>query len=210
MGKAVRVTILSADSGKDEAVILSFDELKRQLVVTRGALPSTRLPESSPARKAEGETATEKPRPPISPASEPAPASKTSEKSQTLDDMAKAYGANEIADVNVQFSQGRFYQIVRVKIAQVGDAFVLTSWESRRSNGSDWHHWITEDKPFAVLTFKNPAALNEFNLAEGAFIRAVGAFIKFKAFTMTGRSNARLPVFECVGLEVNGKFIKTE
>src|SRR3954471_20552347 len=48
MGKAVRVTILSADSGKDEVVMLSFDELKRQLVVTTGTLPSTRLPESSP------------------------------------------------------------------------------------------------------------------------------------------------------------------
>jgi hypothetical protein len=38
----------------------------------------------------------------------------------------------------------------------------------------------------------------------------VGAFVKFNAFTMTGGSSKRLPVFECVGLEVNGKFIKTE
>jgi hypothetical protein len=64
--------------------------------------------------------------------------------------------------------------------------------------------------PFAVLTFKNPRALDQFNVAQGSYVRAVGEFIKFKTFTMTGGSNERLPVFECVGLEVNGKFIKTD
>jgi hypothetical protein len=210
VGNAVKAIVLSAESGKDEEVVLAFNPAKGQLLVTKGALPSTRMPESKPDRQTEKEVATEKPRSPISPTPKSAPTSKEPDKSQTLDDMAQEYGANEIADVNVQFRQGRFYQIVRVKIAQVGDGFVLTSWESRRSNGNDWHHWITEDQPFAVLTFKNPAALNRFNLAEGGYIRAVGAFIKFKAFTMTGGSDARLPVFECVCVEVDGKLIKTE
>jgi hypothetical protein len=195
-GNAVKVMILSAESGKDEEIGLAFNQVKRQLLVTKGALPPARIPEPSPDRDAEKETATEKPRSPISPTPEPAPANKAPDKSQTLDDMAKAYGASEVADVNVPFNEGRFYKIGwNTKIAQVGHGFVLTSWELG---------------PFAVLTFKNPGALNNFNLAQGAYIRAVGAFIKFKVFTMTEGGSQRLPVFECVGLEVNGKFIKTE
>lgn len=196
MGEAVKAIILSAESGKDEEVGLAFNQAKRQLLVTKGGYPPTRVPESSPDRKAEKETATEKPRSPISPTPEPAPASKAPDKSQTLEDMAKAYGASEVADVNVPFDEGRFYKIGwNTKIAQVGDGFVLTSWDLG---------------PFAVLTFKNPGALNNFNLAQGAYIRAVGAFIQFKVFAMTEGGSQRLPVFECVGVEVNGRFIKTE
>jgi hypothetical protein len=196
MGNAVKAIILSAESGKDEQVGLAFDQAKRQLLVTRGALPPTRMPESTPDLKAEKETATKKPRSPTWPTPEPARASEAPDKSQTLDDMAKAYGASEVADVNVPFNEGRFYKIGwNTKIAQVGDGFVLTSWELG---------------PFAVLTFKNPGALNNFNLSQGAYIRAVGAFIKFKVFTMTEGGSQRLPVFECIGIEVNGKFIKTE
>jgi hypothetical protein len=196
MGDAVKVIILSAESGKDEEIGLAFDQARRQLLVTKRALPPARIPEPSPDRKAEKETATEKPRSPVSPTPESAPASKAPEKSQTLDDVAKAYGASEVADVNIPFNEGRFYKIGwNTKIAQVGDGFVLISWEMG---------------PFAVLTLKNPRALNNFNLAQGAYIRAVGAFITFKTFTMTGGSGQRLPVFECVGMEVNGKFIKTE
>jgi hypothetical protein len=196
IGNAVKVIILSAESGKDEEVGLAFNQAKGQLLVTKGAFPPARIPEPSPNRKAERETATENPRSPTSPTPEPAPASKAPDKSQTLDEMAKAYGASEVADVNVPFNEGRFYKIGwNTKIAQVGDGFVLISWELG---------------PFAVLTLKNPRALNNFNLAHGAYIRAVGAFVRFKTFAMTGGSGQRLPVFECVGLEVNGKFIKTD
>lgn len=119
------------------------------------------------------------------------------------------YGANELADINVQFERNKFYQIARVKVAQVGEDFVLTSWEARHSVGGDFHNLVTEDKPFAVLTFKNAHALDEFNLTPGSYIHAVGQFLKFSAFDMAGGYSERLPVFECVGLEVNGSFIDT-
>ena len=201
IGNAVKVTILSAESGKDEQVLLTFNATTRQLLVSKAGLPPAPQTESTVYRRSQRETAppAELDRTPDSKRTPEAKIHPAIEARQQFSEAAKNHGANEIADVNVQFSQGRFYQIVNVKVAQVGDGFVLTTWDA-----------YTEDKPFAVLTFKNPAPLNDFNLAGGAYIRAVGAFLKFKAFTMTGGSSQRLPVFECVGIEVNGKFIKTD
>jgi hypothetical protein len=59
LGNSVKVVILSAESGKDEEVRLAFNPVHRQLLVTKGAVPPTRMLESSPDQKAEKETATE-------------------------------------------------------------------------------------------------------------------------------------------------------
>src|SRR5437868_490675 len=45
-GNSVKMVILSAESGKDEAVGLAFNQAKQQLVVTKEILPPT-MPESS-------------------------------------------------------------------------------------------------------------------------------------------------------------------
>lgn len=142
---------------------------------------------------------------------EPAPTVSTSPPS-TFEQTAKAFGADQMADVNMQFIPGKFYKIQGVEVRQVTNELIYLTWHtwSQRSAGGGSHVTIWEDKPFAILTTRNPDALRNFNISVGWQMQAVGEFMQFRDVEMTSGNTQRLPVFRCVGMRVGTDWVNTQ
>jgi hypothetical protein len=97
-----------------------------------------------------------------------------------------AYRADKL-ERGVYYEIGPMYQVRQV----TGDFILLNEYQASR-----------KDQLFGVLIPHNKKAFEDIQIRQDDYICGLGSFAGFKDVTMTTGASERLPVFDCVGIQV--------
>lgn len=124
--------------------------------------------------------------------------------------LMSAYSVKEGAMGAPRLERGKYYLLgnlgtTEIVVQQVENDNVLLKHVTRYDRSSR-----VDEKLIGIVTFQNPKALDGVQITKGDSIQAVGRFIEFKNIEMTNGAVERLPMFNCVGINVPGLFVNTE